>query len=162
TPKKGLPTFEELLAKLQASEKAAKSVVMTMETTGWFPGGRTVKTSGELRVLGKTHVHVRMTEDFGHELKAEHQMVKTPGGAWTRETDPAQGAVYVSIKPELLKKLDEAQAQLGEGEASGIPNEINEAHGSAMLQSLMKTFDLKVDRRLAERDEIVIKGNVRA
>ena len=161
-PKRGLPTFEDLVARLESKEKASKSVQMTMETTGWFPGGRTVKTSGELRVLGKTHVHVRMVEDFGDELKGEHEMVKTPEGAWTKETDPAQGTVYVSIKPELLKKLDEAQAKLGEGDVSGIPNDINESRGSAMLRSLHKTFDLKVDRKLAETDEIVVKGNARA
>lgn len=143
----GQMSLESVLTELKSREKAAKSVLMEMTSTGWFPGGRQVKTTGSLRVLGKTHVHVKMSADFGDGMRGDNETVKTPEGVWTRETDPAQGTVCTTMSTELMKKLDEALAVLGEGrELPGVPNGIDEANGSVMIESLQKTFSLKVER----------------
>lgn len=160
-----LPTLEEVLAELKSREKAAKSVLLEMTSTGWFPGGRTVKTAGTLRVLGKTHVHIKMTADFGDDMRGQNETVKTPDGVWTREQDPAQGTVCTHMSLELMKQLDDALTLLGDGrELPGVPNGIDEANGSAMIESLQKSFTLKVERRLVLEGQefIVLKGPARA
>ena len=80
---------------------------MELETVANFPSpapgipNRVLRTKGSLRVLGKTHVHVKMNADFGDGMVGENETVKTPEGVWTREQDPVQGTVYTYMRPEL-------------------------------------------------------------
>ncbi|MCC6669796.1 MAG: hypothetical protein IT458_01960 [Planctomycetes bacterium] len=160
-PAPGLPTLAQLIADLHAREKAASTVHLEMRTKGAFGPGREFNLTGTIRVLGATHVHIKTQADFGPEMKGETEMVKTPEGIWMREVDPIQGPVHTFTSAELAGRLEAASKAIGKQGA--VPNQANAPLGSAMLESMSQTFDLKVERRLVYEglDYYVVKGKSR-
>lgn len=157
-----MPSLAQLVEELKAKEKKSDAVVLEMSSKAWLGGDRVLATTGTMRVLSTTHVHVRMNADFGDGMTGENETVKTPDGVWTREKDPSQGTVYTFVPPELLARLEAAMKVLGGGDADvpGVPNDISAARGSALLESLAQSFDLTVARTiLVDKEECyVVEG----
>lgn len=165
------PTVEELVAKLRERQRDAESIVLEMVSEGSFPGGPPFRIEGTIRVLGSTHVHVSNVSTFEDGIVAEQETVKTPEGVWIRERDPAFGTTYMKMDPELVEQLERATAVLGaEGggaePADGAPgmlqNKAKDPLGAAMLESLSRSYDLGVERRVIKGEEYcVVKGDLK-
>jgi len=169
SPKAGNPTeaktVKELVGDLKAREKTLKAAHVEMVTTGSYPGGRDFEVKGVMRVLKGTHIHTKTVASFGKEITTESEVIKTPDGVWTREKDPSHGEVYTHMKPDLMKRLEEASQKIGkEGQGLGqIASQANDLLGSSMLEGLNGQFDLKVDRSMIEgRSYWSVKGPLRA
>jgi len=157
-------SVKELVAGMQAAEKAVDGVVMEMSTKGRYPGGTTFEIEGSIRVLGATHFHISTKATFEESVTAESETVKTPEGVWMREKDPAFGEVYTVMSPETVAQLAAASEALGE-ETNG-PGGVGQAKdplGSKMLSSLDTQFDLAVAaRELNGEAYYVVAGGARA
>lgn len=164
-PNADVPTVPQLIERLQALEKAAKSVSLQMRSTSVVPDGPTFETRGSLRVLTGTHFHVSMQVRFGEGMEGEHEVVRTPEGTWIREVDPIQGEVFLHMKPELMRELEAASKELGGDVAMGaIPSQSEAPLGSAMLRSIGERFALEVRAEpLVENglDHWVVRGELR-
>jgi len=154
----------DLVAKMKEREKSVDSVLMEMVSRGSYPGGVGFEIKGTVRVLGKDHFSISNRMTFDDDLSSELDRVVTPEGSWIRERDPAFGEVFLKIEPELMQKLERAQAELavsGDVPAT-MDNPVKDPLGSAMLQSLNEHFDLTVQQRsIKGRDYFVVNGPVR-
>ncbi|HLU38530.1 MAG TPA: hypothetical protein VK081_04045 [Planctomycetota bacterium] len=162
--KEPLPTVPEIIAKLQARERAAKTVMLTMRSRTTVPDGPTFETEGTLRVLGTTHFHVKMRMRADEGIEGQHEVVTTPEGSWTREVNPMQGEVITRMSKETMAALKEAEDLLGEdGPPGAVPGQSEAPLGSAMLASLAKHFDLAVQGKIVRNglDHWLLRGDVR-
>jgi hypothetical protein len=154
----------EIVAQLQAREKAAKTVALCMRSKTAIPDGPTFTTEGTLRVLGTTHFHLSMKMKASDGMEGEHEVVRTPQGTWSREVDPMQGEVQTQMSKETMAELAEASRLLGEDAGTGaIPGQAEAPLGSTMLASLSKRFDLKVVSKFVRDglDHWVLRGDAR-
>ena len=159
------PTVADLIAQLQQREKAVRTVSLQMRSRTTVPDGPSFETTGSLRVLGKTHFHVSMRMKAGEGMEGEHEVVRTPEGTWTRESDPMQGEVLTKMSKETMAELEEASKLLGDDVPAGaIPGQSEAPLGSSMLSSLNKRFDLQVTSKLVRDgiDHWVVRGDLRA
>ncbi len=161
-PPAGAPTIDELIARLQEREQAAKTVMLRMRSRTNVPEGPVFETEGTLRVLGTTHFHVAMKMKAGNGMEGENEVVRTPAATWTREVDPMQGEVHTQMSKETMAQLQEASRTLGE-DVGAVPGQGEAPLGSAMLVSLRKRFDLAVASKLVRKglDHWVIRGDLR-
>jgi hypothetical protein len=160
-----MPSVAELIAQLEARERAAKTVSLRMKSRTAVPDGPTFVTEGTLRVLGRTHFHIAMKMQAGDGMEGEHEVVRTPSAAWTREIDPFHGEVFTVTTKETMAKLEEASRLLGEeGPIGAVPGQSEAPLGSAMLKSLTELFELRVASKLVRdgADHWVIQGEPRA
>ena len=124
---------QDLIAKMKATEKDVDSALLEMVTRGTYPGGVTFEIRGSVRVLDRTHFQIRNRATFEDDLTAEHEEVRTPEGAWTREKDPAFGEVYLFMKPELVEELEQVKKVLAAADegAPAAENPAEDPLGSA-------------------------------
>ncbi len=158
------PGVAELIARIQAKEKAITAVSVKMRTRSAHPDGAVFETSGTLRVLGATHFHTTSRMRMGDAMEGEHEVVRTPDGLWMRELDPIQGEVFTTMSPDLIKTVEAAAKQLGDdGMPGAIPGQNEGPLGSALLVSLQRQFELKVDKKLVKDgiDHWVLRGTSR-
>ncbi len=138
-------TLKDLVSVIAKREKAVKSVSLSMKTRGSLPGNATFESTGTLRVLGTTHFHTAMKTDLGNGLTSEFETVKTPEGVWMRESDPAQGEVFVKMDQKTLTDLESASQAIGDSGMLGAGADMaNGPLGSVMLDDLGKQFELAV------------------
>ncbi|MEZ5963433.1 MAG: hypothetical protein R3F56_06255 [Planctomycetota bacterium] len=159
------PTVAELVSQLQQRERAAKTVSLSMRSRSAVPDGPSFETTGTLRVLGTTHFHVSMRMKIGEGMEGEQEVVRTPGGTWTREVDPMQGEVITKMSKETMAALEDAAKVLGDDVPAGaVPGQSEAPLGSAMLASLAKRFQLEVANKLVRDgiDHWVVRGDLRA
>lgn len=143
----GLPTLDELVARMRSAEGQHDTVQVTMTTRGSYPGGVTMRVEGRIRVLGGTHFQVVNRATFEDEITVESETVRTPDGVWRRERDPAFGDVYWKMGPADMAALERAREVLGDEAGGGftMQNPVSELRGAAMLEGLGEHFDLVVD-----------------
>lgn len=139
-------SLEDLLAFVKARESKARAVVMEIESVGRFPDGSEFRTSGTLRVLGKTHFHAKMVAKLGPDVEAETETVRTPEGLWMRERDPVQREIFLAMDRATMERVDSATAVLGEAASLGGfgTREAESPLGSLVLADLARQFDLEV------------------
>lgn len=139
-------TVEDLVTYVQQRERAVESVSMAMDSVGHFPDGSEFRTQGTLRVLGTTHFHATMKAQFGDQMAAETETVRTPEGIFMREVDPVQGEIYLRMDRALMDRVDSAAKALGDdAEIGGFgAQQARSPLGSAMLEDLSRQFELTV------------------
>lgn len=159
------PTVADLVQRIEARERAAKTVSLRMSSRSVIPDGPAFETSGTLRVLGTTHFHVTMSMRFGDGMEGEHEVVRTPAGTWTRERNPIHGEVLTVMSAELMAEVEAASKLLGDdGGFGAVPSQSEAPLGSAMIKSIASRFDLRVQpAKLVEGglDHYVLRGSKR-
>lgn len=158
------PSVADLIANIRAKEKATTAVSVKMRTRSALPDGAQFETSGTLRVLGATHFHFASKMRMGEGMEGEHEVVHTPEGTWMRDLDPIQGEVFTVMTPELIASVEAAAKVLGDDAMPGaIPGQNEGPLGSALLVSLDRRFDLRVDKKVVKDgiDHSVLRGEVR-
>ena len=145
------PTLKQLLVLLERSESTTKTIQLEMTSEGAYPGGAPFRTKGKIRVLRSTlddarpsHAHVTMRAEFGEDLVAETESVRTPEGVYMREVHPAFGEVFLRIDKALAVELDEASKILGQDVPGSLGAQGSAPLGSSLLQQLSTQFDLEV------------------
>lgn len=152
---------EDILTALRAAEGRFERAVMRIRTEGWLPDGSKFRTEGTMRVLGKTHFHVRTHWAFGEDLEGETETVRTPEGVFMREDDPVQGEVFTRMSRELMERVDGASRALGGGALAGPGAEQSESPlGSRMIADLGASFDLRVTgpQTVDDAEVMVVSG----
>jgi hypothetical protein len=157
----------ELVRLIQQREKTVESVAIAMRTKGTFPGEAGFETTGTLRVLDATHFHSSMRVGFGDGMSSEFETLRTPDGVVMRESDPAQGEVFVRMDQALVADLESASKALGQAAGTigvGAPDLSAGPLGSVMLEDLAAQFDLQVSapRPVGEAPCWVVQGPRRA
>lgn len=163
-PEPAMPTVADLVEQLKQREQGAKTVSLSMRSRTKVPDGPEFEASGTLRVLDRTHFAVNMRMKVGEGMEGEHEVVRTPMGTWTRESNPMNGEVFTHMDQETMRQLEEASAVLGDEVPLGaIPGQSEAPLGSAMLESLAKHFDLKVTGKVVRDglDHWVVRGEAR-
>lgn len=157
----GAPSVAEIVTRLQERERAAKTFELKVKSKSAVPEGPQFETEGSVRVLGTTHFHLAMRMRLGDGMEGENEVVRTPEGTWTRESNPTQPEVFTVMGKELMKEVEAAAKTLG-GDG-GMPGQAEAPLGSAMLAGLAKRFDLAVVDKLVRDgfDHWVIRGDVR-
>lgn len=148
---------EGVVKSVEAAEAAIKSLRMTMTTKGKLPGGLTVTTRGEIRVLRKTQVEAvadpqptawlfsQLEYAFGDGLKGRMETARTADGILLFEEDPAFGAVFLQIAPDIVADLEWASAILKKSDLPGMADgRAQTPLGSGVIRDLMRTFDLAI------------------
>jgi len=139
------PTVRELLDRVRTREKSVKSVEIEFSVRDRLPNDVRFESRGTLRVLRGTHFQTAVKVSFDDEVRSEMQTVVTPAGVWTRRKDPIE-EVYLFMKPELRKEMEEKTRRLGE--TVQLPGPVSAPRGGvlggAMLLALSQQFDLKV------------------
>ena len=155
-------TVEQLLIAMRAAERAHDRVAMRIETTGRLPNDAgQFRSTGTLRVLGKTHFHVKMHWSFGEDQEGETETVRTEQGLWMRENDPVQGQVFTHMDAALMALVESASAALGEASLAGPGAAQAESPlGSRMIADLAASFALTLDgpRAIDGMDVLVVGG----
>jgi hypothetical protein len=135
-----------------AAEKALSSLRMTMSTKAKVPGGLEVSTRGVLRVLRGTQSNVgdrlysRLEYNFGKGLRGLMETGQSKDGIVIFEENPAFGAVFLRLSPELVMDLEWAAAVMKRSDLPGMVDARAQSPlGSGMILDLLRTFDLEVD-----------------
>lgn len=134
---------------------------MRIETTGRLPDGSRFRTTGTMRVLGKTHFHVTMHWSFGEDQEGETETVRTAEGLWMRERDPVQGEVFTRMDKALMDRVESASAWLGDPSLAGPGGAQAESPlGSRMIADLATSFALTIDgpREIDGVEVLVVSG----
>lgn len=139
--------IEVLVTNLRAAERRAKSVRIELATRGILPSGLEFQTSGTLHVLRGTHSKVRtaVVFTFANGLDGSAESAATPEGITIYESDPSFGEVLVHIAPAIVADLEWAGEVLRRSDLPGMRDgRADSPFGSAMLDDLRTSFDLKV------------------
>ena len=139
--------IEALVANLRAAERQAKSVRIELATRGSLPSGLEFQTSGTLHVLRGTHSKVRtaVAFSFANGIEGSAESATTAEGITIYESDPAFGEVLVHIAPAIVADLEWAGEVLRRSDLPGMRDaRADSPFGSAMLDDLRTSFDLKV------------------
>lgn len=141
----------DVVAAIVRAEGDLSSLRLTLATTGKLPGGHEVSANGELRVLQGTQGgpaqkrFTRFEYAFGDGLRGRMETAQTGDGIVIFEEDPAFGAVFVRIGPEIVSDLEWASGVVKKSDLPGmLDSRANAPLGSGMIKDLMRTFDLKV------------------
>ena len=142
---------ESVVADIESAEAALTSLRVSISTLGRLPGGLDVVTKGELRVLRATHgdaearMFSKVEYSFGDGLAGEMEAARTSGGITIFEKDPAFGAVFLLIPPDLVADLEWASVILQKSDLPGMSDSRAQSPlGSGMVKDMLRTFDLTV------------------
>lgn len=161
-PAAPLPTLDQLVEQVRATEAKVGSLEIQMRTSGTLPGGDRHEIEGRTRVLGKTHRHTMVKGSMGSVMRFENETVTTPEGTWMRQSDPMQGEVFLRMDAALQKKLADASALLGTP-VPGAEDDPLAMAGSKMIEDMRRWFELGVsETRIDGRDYWVLRGPARA
>lgn len=139
--------IEALVTNLRAAERRAKSVRIELATRGIQPSGLEFQTSGTLHVLRGTHSKVRtaVTFSFANGIEGSMDSAHTAEGITIFESDPSFGEVLVHVPPAVVGDLEWAGEVLRRSDLPGMRDgRADSPFGSAMLDELRASFDLKV------------------
>lgn len=145
----------KLVETMVKAEQSLLSLRMTMATTGKLPGGLDVATRGELRVLRETQasgapqkapqLFSQLQYSFGDGMKGLLETAHTTEGIIMFEEDPAFGAVFLRIGPDIVVDLEWASRVLQKSDLPGmVDSRAQSPLGSGMVRDLSRIFDLAV------------------
>ena len=144
-------TAQLVVSSVEKAETALTSLRMRISTIGRLPGGLDVVTKGELRVLRTTHgdgqarMFSKVEYTFGDGLSGEMESSRAAAGITIFEKDPAFGAVFLLIPPDLVADLEWASVILQKSDLPGMSDSRAQSPlGSGMVKDLLRTFDLTV------------------
>jgi hypothetical protein len=137
--------IDELVARMQAAEKALQSIALEMSTMSLQGGGAVVTTKGSLRVLRGTqaaiHCKVEFTTDDG--LRGSSESVQKSNGIELFEDDTANGPVYVQLDSKLVADLEWAGEVLAAEDVPGMKaRRVAAPLGSILVAHAKTHFDL--------------------
>lgn len=156
-----------LVKSMVGAEQALTSLRMTMTTTGKLEGGLDVATQGELRVLRKTQagqapqLFSQLQYSFGDGMRGRFVTSQTAEGIIMFEEDPAFGAVFLRIDPEIVTDLEWASGVLKKSDLPGMTDTRAQSPlGSGMVRDLSRIFDLAIaeDKKHDEHQGTWLRG----
>lgn len=146
--------IEDLVAAVRAAEAKLTAVVLTMSTSGRWPGDLAVSTRGELRVLrGKQPaVYSRLEYSTADGLKGRSESAQTAAGIVLLQEDLAFGASFVQIDPKTVADLEWAGTVLRRDDLPGMEARAAAPLGSGVLAAVRGQFVLAIDDKRKDRN----------